>query len=186
VRSAAYCATGSAARFSICQLLEGVAMKHVPKKDWMGCAVATAAMLADLTYEEAAACHMNLDLARTRWPQALCALLKDVTDTKWQVTSHWFRRPALAEYQVPECPVAVFLEDAPFRPRFGQWIVVKRDIVHDPGANTVYTVGRYPRRDWYVTCVAHPVRPAEFARNQVRRRLERVRCALGLEGLGVT
>jgi hypothetical protein len=160
-------------------------MKHVPKQDWMGCAVATAAMLADLTYEEVAACRSSSDVARMRWPKELCALLKRVTDSEWQVTSGWFRRPALAEFSFPEWPVAVFLQDAPFRPRLGQWIVVKRDIVHDPGERTVYTVSKYPRRDWRIAWFAQPRRPAAFAEDQARRRIDTIRHVLQIEGLGL-
>jgi hypothetical protein len=108
-------------------------MKHVAKQDWMGCAVATAAMLADCTYEEVAARPSLPDLARTRYPNELCALLAGITGSAWRVTAFWFRRPVLAQFAFPEWPVAVFLEDAPFRPRIGQWVVVKRELVHDPG-----------------------------------------------------
>jgi hypothetical protein len=166
-------------------LLEGGEMKHIPKKDWMGCAVATAAMIAELTYEEVAACQLNLDVAGMRWPRALCALLKDVTDTNWKVKSYWFRRPALGQFFVPESPVAVFLQDAAFRPRLGQWIVVKREIVHDPGEKNVFTVSTYPRRDWRVAYYAHPVRPAEFARNQARQRADKIHHVLEMEGIGI-
>jgi hypothetical protein len=159
-------------------------MKHVRKQEWMGCAVATAAMLADLTYEEVAARQVNLDTARMRWPNKLCALLQGVTETKWEVTSYLFHRPALACFSFPQWPVAVFLQDAPFRPRFGHWIVVKREIVHDPGEWNVYTVNGYPRRDWRISCLAQPVRPAEFAQNQARRRMETIHRVLEMEGLG--
>src|SRR6266404_3174186 len=107
-------------------------MKHVSKQDWMGCAVASAAMLADLTYEEVAARPWLPKLSRTRWPKEFCALLERVTDCEWRFTYFWIRRPALAQFSFPEWPVAVFLQDAAFLPRLGQWIVVKRDLVHDP------------------------------------------------------
>jgi hypothetical protein len=49
-------------------------MKHVPKQQWMGCAVATAAMLADRNYEEVAGHWPELDDARMRSPRELRAL----------------------------------------------------------------------------------------------------------------
>src|SRR5262249_30641024 len=70
----------------------GNAMRHVSKQDWMGCAVATAAMLGDVTYEEVAACRPNLDVSRTRYPKELRALLKDVTESDWRVSPVWVRR----------------------------------------------------------------------------------------------
>src|SRR5262249_20482068 len=143
--------------------LKGGAMKHVAKQDLMGCAVASAAMLADLTYEEVAARPSLPDLARTRWPKEFCALLNGVTDSEWRVTTFWFRRPVLAHFSFPAWPVAVFVQDAPSRPRLGQWVVVKRELVHDPGERTVYTVSKYPRRDWRIASLAQPRRPAACA-----------------------
>lgn len=159
-------------------------MRHVPKQKWMGCAVATAAMLADLSYEEVAASQLKMDIARTRWPKELCVLLQGVTETRWQLTTFWFHRPALAHFSFPQWPVAVFLQDRPFRPRVGQWIAVKREIVHDPGERMVHTVNGYPRRDWHIACFAQPVRPAEFAQNQARRRMDIIRRVLEMEGIG--
>jgi len=158
-------------------------MKHVIKQEWMGCAVATAAMLADLTYEEVAARPSLPDLARTRWPKELCALLEGVTGSAWRVSTFWFRRPVLARFSFPEWPVAVFLQDAPFRPRLGQWVVVKRNLVHDPGERLAYTVSKYPLREWRITALAQPHRPAVFAGEQARRRIARARQVLQLEGL---
>ena len=36
-------------------------MNHIPKQQWMGCAVATAAMLASRSYEEVAAHWPDMD-----------------------------------------------------------------------------------------------------------------------------
>src|SRR5262245_60202076 len=156
-------------------------MKHVAKQDWMGCAVATAAMVADLTYEEVAARPSLPDLARTRDPKGLRALLAGVTGSEWRLTTFRFRRPVLAHFSFPEWPVAVFLQDAPWRPRLGQWVVVKRELVHDPGEWTVYTVRKYPRRDWRIASLAQPRRPASFAADQDRRRIDRIRRVLKME-----
>jgi hypothetical protein len=60
--------------------LRGDVMNHIPKQDWMGCAVATAAMLAGRSYKEVAAHWPDLDEARLRFPRELCALLEAVTD----------------------------------------------------------------------------------------------------------
>ena len=47
-------------------------MKHIPKRQWMGFAVATAAMLAGRSYEEVAVHWPDLDEVRMRYPQELC------------------------------------------------------------------------------------------------------------------
>jgi hypothetical protein len=159
-------------------------MKHIPKQQWMGCAIASAAMLGDLTYDEVAAHRPDLDPARSRWPEEMCALLKGVTETEWKLTSYWplFRRP-LHRFSFPQWPVAAFIEDAPRGAQLGQWIVVERGVVHDPGERSAYVVSLYPQRDWVITWLAQPVRPAQLASNRARRHMEKVRNILRHEGL---
>jgi hypothetical protein len=153
-------------------------MKHIPKQEWMGCAVASAAMVADLGYEEVSAHWPDLSAARLRGPKDLCDLLESVTETRWQLSQ--CRHPAqpVHKFPFPDWPVAVFINDAALRPRFGQWIVVRGEIVHDSGQASAHIVSRYPLRNWVVTWIAEPVRPDELARSQVRNRRRAVRDAL--------
>jgi hypothetical protein len=140
----------------------------------MGCAVAAAAMLADLSYEDAAAHWPDLDAARTRSPRELCALLEAVTDTERLLSPCWHPQQPVHRFPVPPWPVAAFIQDAGLRPRFGQWVVLMDGIVHDPGKWTAHLVDRYRRRDWVVTCVAQLVRPEEVERSRERKQAERV------------
>jgi hypothetical protein len=152
----------------------GGVMKHIAKQDWMGCAIASTAMLANLTFEEVAARPRLGDFAHTRYPEGLCALLAAATGSEWRITSFWFR-PMLADFCFPAWAVAVFLENAPDqRLRLGQWIVVNREIVHDPEMRTACTVRNYPRRNWRIASLAQPRRPIKFAAEQARRRLDQV------------
>src|SRR5438876_10926948 len=107
-------------------------MNHIPKQQWMGCAVATAAMLADRTYEEVAAHWPNLREARMRSPRELCALLEAVTDTEWYLSPCWHPQPRVREFAPPPWSVAVWIQDAVFHPQFGQWIVMRDGVVYDP------------------------------------------------------
>lgn len=156
-------------------------MKHVVKQEWMGCAVATAAMLADVRYEEVATSRSQSAAARLRYRKAFRLLLERVTGTKWYLRSSWLYPPALGQFAFPKWPVATFVQDAPFRPRFGQWIVVNGDLVHDPAERTVFTLDKYPRRAWRMACWAQPVQPAELVQNQKRRRVEAMRNILWAE-----
>src|SRR5207237_5254883 len=77
-------------------------MKHVAKKEWMGCAIATAAMIGDLSYEEVAVradigaagfspvFHRrgwpNADAAQLRHPKEMVSLLSAVTSTEWRLS----------------------------------------------------------------------------------------------------
>ncbi|HBI41440.1 MAG TPA: hypothetical protein DDY78_01105 [Planctomycetales bacterium] len=145
-------------------------MNHIPKQQWMGCAVATAAMLADRSYEEVAAHWPDLKEGRMRAPQELCALLEAVTDIEWRFFPCWHPQPRVREFSPAQCPVAVFINDAELRPRFGQWIVVEDEVIHDPGERTAHSISSYPLRDWVVTLVAQPTRPVELARWRDRKR----------------
>jgi hypothetical protein len=144
-------------------------MKHVPKQQWMGCAVATAAMLSDRSYEEVAAHWFDLDEALTRSPREMCALLEAVTEMPWYLFPCWHPRPRIREFVPPRWAVAVWIEDAPFHPQFGQWIVIKDAIVYDPGQRTEYPVSSYPLREWLVAVVAQPIVPEEVARIRDRK-----------------
>src|SRR5438874_3164474 len=107
----------------------GGTMKHIPKQQLMGCAVASAAMLADVSYEEVAAHWPDLDEARMRWPREFCALVEAVTDSEWHFSPCWHPQLPVRKFPFPKWPVAAFIQDADLRPRFGQWIVVRHEIV---------------------------------------------------------
>jgi hypothetical protein len=158
-------------------------MNHIQKVQWMGCAAATAAMFGDLDYAEVSEHRPNLDPARTRWPNELCALLQAVTGSRWRYQTCWFPRKRVAKFAFPRSrwPIAAFIIDSEFCTRAGQWIVVKDGIVHDPGLPRCYTVGSYPLRDWRVLWIAAPVRPEELPRAREAKRLERFRSLLEAE-----
>src|SRR5688572_17209937 len=133
-------------------------MNHVPKQQWMGCAVATAAMLSGRSYEEVSAHWPDLDEAGTRNTRELCTLLEAVTDHEWFLAPCWNKR-RVHEFSSPRWPVAAWIQDSLFHPRFGQWIVIKDRVVHDPGQWTAFLVSDYPLRHWLVTSVVQPVPP---------------------------
>jgi hypothetical protein len=153
-------------------------MHHIRKQDWMGCAVAAAAMISDLDYEDVAAHLPDLDPARLRWPRELRALLESVTDTEWRLTQ--CRRPLrpVREFAFPAWPIAAFIQDDYKYPRFGHWVAVRDEIVHDPGEARVHLASKFPRSDWLVAWTAQPVCPVELARSRVRNRLRRIRNVL--------
>ena len=155
-------------------------MKHIRKQQWMGCAIASAAMLAELSYDEVATHWPQLNEAQMRWPRELRALLESVTDTDWQLSQCWHPVQPLREYPLPQWPAALFIEDRAQKPRYGHWIVAKGEIVHDPGESGAYHLKRYLRKDWVVTWIAQPSQPDELTERQARNRLRTVRNALRL------
>jgi len=145
----------------------------------MGCAVAAAAMLSDTNYDEVAGHWPDLDEANVRArPREFRLILESLTEIDWNLSDRPYPCQPVHNFSFPDWPVAVFIRDAIQRPRFGMWVVVKRDIVHDPGELGPYVVSRYPHRDWFVTCVAEPARPEKLAGYLARSRRRKVATAL--------
>ena len=138
-------------------------MKHICKQEWMGCAVATAAMVADLSYDEAAAHSPDLNAAGLRTAQGVASPFGKGDRHRLATLAVPTSAAKRARFPFPPWPVAVFIEDAAPRPRFGQWIVAKADVVHDPGQPRAQSARRYPLRYWLVTWVAQPVCPEQLA-----------------------
>ncbi len=153
-------------------------MKHVPKQAWMGCAVATAAMLAERTYEDVAAHWPHVSDAQLRSPRDLRALLESVTDVDWRLTQCWNPLLPVCNFSFPDWPVAVFIEEPPPRGRCAQWVVVRDEIVHDPGEAGAAIVSKYRFSDWLVTWIAQPAHPDKLIRSQARNRMQTLRDAL--------
>jgi hypothetical protein len=151
--------------------LSGDVMNHIPKQQWMGCAIATAAMIAGRSYEEVTTHWPNMDEAFMRSPRQLCALLEAITNQEWYLAPCW-EKPKVHEFSPPNRLVAVWIEDAAFHSQFGQWIVIKDKVVNDPGELTEHKMSTYPRRDWVVTLVAQSEPPEEFIRIRDRKRTQ--------------
>jgi hypothetical protein len=145
-------------------------MFHVPKEDEMGCAVATAAMIAGLTYEQVAGRCRGCRPADLRYAHRLRRLLADLTATPWRRAWLWRPRP-VREFPLPDWPVAVFLQDCWWRPHFGQWAAASGKLIHDPALGVAVSVADYLRQDWFVTHLLEPTRPARLARGENPARL---------------
>jgi len=133
-------------------------MFHEFKRHHLGCAIATAAMIADVPYREAAARAGGLSPASLRRLPNLRRLLEEVTPTRWY-PRRLFRPARVAEFPFPEWPVAVFLQDSAWWPRFGQWVAARGRLIHDPGLPVASSLREYCRGDWFVRHVLDPARP---------------------------
>jgi hypothetical protein len=159
-------------------LLEFSFMRHIPKQEWMGCGVASAAMIAFLSYEDVATHWPEFDAASLRNPGGFCSLLESVSQIRWHLSQCWHPVKKVCEYPFPQWPVAVLIADSVPHSQFEQWIVVRGSIVHDPGHWTAHAVSTYPRRNWLVRWMAEPVRPEELVQSQAQNRRRAVRNAL--------
>src|SRR5258708_7408968 len=106
-------------------------MRHVHKEDWMGCAIATAAMMADAAYEDMGGGLGGVSAGALRWPDKLRRALDKMTRIPWK--SRWlWRSRQVCDFPFPAWPVGVFVEDRRWFSKYGQWIVVRGEVVHDP------------------------------------------------------
>jgi hypothetical protein len=138
-------------------------MRHVPKQDFMGCAIAAAAMLTGRSYSEVAAHPRGSDPADARIPDRFRRLMEALTYRAWQVTA-LAPEPAVAALDVPEWPVPVFIHN----PLFAHWIVVDGQTVHDPGDWSAVPMRRYARRQWRASHVLEPADSLHFHMRPVR------------------
>lgn len=158
-------------------------MFHVRKEHPMGCAIAAAAMITDVTYQDVVECCPRQDPVSLRRPDRLARLLEDLTGTGWRQAWIWRPRP-LALFPFPDCPVAVFIQDTRWTPRYGTWIAVRGRLIHDPGMGGVVWEHRYPYRHWFVTRILRPRRPRQLKTWSVRARFFRQALVEPARGLG--
>lgn len=139
-------------------------MRHVRKKHEMGCAIASAAMIGGITYEEVAALSREVDPAKTRWPEEFQRLLENVSQTKWH--RHSVGPLPLSLIPCHEWPKGLFITDSYWHASFGQWIVMKAKLAYDPGSSYASLLRDYPRKDWLVTEVVELVEPGHLRRRE--------------------
>jgi hypothetical protein len=148
-------------------------MIHVPKEDFWGCAIATAAMMSQMTYEEAAESRGKASPAALRRAHKLRKFLETLTETKWVIGFHLWPHP-LKNLSPPEWPVALFIQESQWFPRFGQWIAVRGKLIYDSAYPKSLVLTEYPLRNWFVRHTIKPKQPAQMKKSVLQRRFERV------------
>ncbi len=148
-------------------------MFHVLKKDFMGCGVATAAMMSQMSYEEAVESFGHPSVAKLRDARRLRKFLETLTETKWVSGFHLWPYP-LKNLSLPEWPLALFIQNSQWFPRFGQWIVVRGKLIYDPAFPKPLLRRVYPLRNWFVNHILKPKQPAQLRKIVLQRRFERV------------
>jgi hypothetical protein len=149
-------------------------MFHRRKEHFMGCALATAAMLADATYADAENAASYADPGLLRYPHRMSRLLRELTGSRWREAWLWTAR-TVEDFAFPNWPVAAFVQDRWWRPRLGQWVAVKGHVLHDPGLPVPSLVRHYPLKGWYVARLFEPVAKERF---QARLRPARISAVL--------
>ena len=123
----------------------------------MGCAIATAATIGGITYEEAESLAGGRTPMQLRFPRETKRLLEKITQSRWRWHRIW-RPRRLRDIALPTWPVALFLVNK----RFGQWVAAKGRLVHDPEFAFACGVDEYCRGEWFVTRRLEPADPSKL------------------------
>ena len=135
-------------------------LEHVHQKPHLkDCALAAVAMVANVSYEEAAA-KTTAPLATRGLTQAeTIALLRTLTQTDWRCDFSGLQ--LLDRLDRPENvgsanePVVVVIRK-PWHPKVSHAVVLCGKWVHDPSFPTRFHQSAYPRRHWRTVCIYRP------------------------------
>ena len=106
-------------------------------------------------------------------PAGNARLLESVTDAQWQLRS--FDLPSVRVTRVPVLSVACgrLDSDAPVHNRYGQWIVIDDEIVHDPGDYSAWIAGLLSASQLVGRKVIEPIQPEAILKQLGRTQTER-------------
>lgn len=138
-------------------------MFHIQQRDSWDCGLAAAAMVAGVTYEEAASLWRE---KRGLCPEEMVDLLKTLTDIEWRVTAHKQIRP-LCSFNAPYWPVAMLVE------RFvmnRHYVAVHGSLLHDPLFSGAVLYHRYRAQAVGFDSVIQPCDPDALDVHRTRRR----------------
>jgi len=110
------------------------------------CGVATAAMLAGVSYTEAARVANRLLHEAGMGCAAFIEVMEALTGSAWPITRP-VKRP-LADHRLPTCPAAIVIR--PDYRDYGHWVASDGTRVFDPAITRIYPVATYTKRHWKV------------------------------------
>ena len=128
-------------------------MRHIRQRAVIDCGVAAAAMLAGVSYLEAARVANRLLHDAGMGCAAFIQVMEALTGSVWRITRP-VKRP-LADYKLPSSPAAIVIR--PDYRDYGHWIAFDGDRIFDPDITRVYPVATYPKRHWKVIRIVKQV-----------------------------
>jgi hypothetical protein len=140
--------------------------EHVHQRTAKDCALAAVAMVANVSYEEAAAKISAPLTERGLGSAETIALLRTLTQTDWQsdrADVRWLDCLALPESVGSANEPVVVVIQKPYQPNFSHAVVLCGKWVHDPSLPIRFHQSAYPRRHWWVVCVYRPALPGTLA-----------------------
>jgi len=121
-------------------------MRHIRQRAVIDCGVAAAAMLAGVSYAEAARVANRLLHEAGMGCASFIEVMEALTGSAWRIARP-LKRP-LAEHRLPAAPVAIVIR--PDYRDYGHWIAFDGSRIFDPDITRTYPVATYPKRHWKV------------------------------------
>jgi hypothetical protein len=121
-------------------------MRHIRQRAVIDCGVATAAMLAGVSYTETARVANRLLHEAGMGCASFIEVMEALTGSTWRITRP-VKRP-LADYRLPAAPAAIVIR--PDYRDYGHWIAFDGERIFDPDITRIYPVTTYPKRHWKV------------------------------------
>lgn len=150
-------------------------LKHVMQRQRNDCVIATAAIVANVPYETAAA-HNPVELSkRGLHAREVLRVLKHATGISWRSPEFGWFRPAFRFAETSSLLVLGVRQPWTWR---GEWhcIALNDGVVYDPSFKQSCPIEKYERRDWPVLFVFRP--GSDSTTGWIYDRLKLLGCAL--------
>ena len=130
---------------------------HVLQCRGPDCAIAAAATITGVTYEQAASVAFSLreeGLGGIR-PRAMIELLYRLTDVPWRVQWHFRARIPLQRMVFPDQLTVACITTHGLRPK-AHAIVARGSVIYDGAREQPSSRETHPHKDWYVAWLIEP------------------------------
>ncbi len=146
-------------------------MFHVPQRAAKDCGIAVAAMVGEVTYEEALEHYGGVAVADPPdvelLPREVARVLEGITQARWRVARPWAWWRRVGTFRFAGARAAALIAG----PRaVRHYVAVQGDLLHDPGFGGPFLRARYPKRGWSVRAVIEPAGPVTLLEHLARRR----------------
>jgi hypothetical protein len=150
-------------------------LHHVAQKGQNDCVIATAAWVANVSYEEAAArSPVPVGSRGLRWNES-CYLLESLTGTPWNPSPSWWRRVSRLKTSDELC---ILITRKPWHLRTFHCIALEGKWVYDPAFAHPFTRREYLWKHWRVSLMFFPDSPEKLVDVRKNRLWEEFRAGL--------
>jgi hypothetical protein len=134
-------------------------LSHVAQRGHKDCAIATAATVAQVTYEAAASLSPPHCLERGTYSNEMLEILRRLTAVKWRICFPWWR--TVKQLKVYPYPIILSIR-SPGIDTSGHYIAIDGIWVHDPAYRQRVAKDCYGRGDARIRAIVRPNSPERY------------------------